>query len=99
MESNYNVKIDSYVITKVDDIDYYCFEKFGNFDIGILLTRELKAIKEIIQNNPYIGRKIDDNKYKYVMMNIKSILYYEITEDNKTIVIYDLKAFEENRNY
>ena len=33
MGSNFKVKIDPYVIAKVDDIDYYYFEKFGNFDI------------------------------------------------------------------
>ena len=71
MGSNFKVKIDPYVIAKVDDIDYYYFEKFGNFEMGILLTKELKDVKETIQDNPYIGRRIDDNIYKYVMLNIK----------------------------
>ena len=75
MGSNFKVKIDPYVIAKVDDIDYYYFEKFGNFEMGILLTKELKDVKETIQDNPYIGRRIDDNIYKYVMLNIKSVLY------------------------
>ena len=55
MGSNFKVKIDPYVIAKVDDIDYYYFEKFGNFEMGILLTKELKDAKETIQDNPYIG--------------------------------------------
>lgn len=97
MGLNFKVRIDPYVIAKIDDIDYYYFEKFGNFDIGILLTRELKDVKETIQSNPYIGRKIDDNRYKYVMPNIKSVLYYEINEDSNTIIIFDLKTFKENR--
>ena len=91
MGSNFKVKIDPYVIAKVDDIDYYYFE------MGILLTKELKDAKETIQDNPYIGRRIDDNIYKYVMLNIKSVLYYEIHEDSNTIIIFDLKAFKENR--
>ena len=45
MGSNFKVKIDPYVIAKVDDIDYYYFEKFGNFEMGILLTKELKDAK------------------------------------------------------
>lgn len=97
MGLNFKVRIDPYVIAKIDDIDYYYFEKYGNFDMGVLLTRELKDVKEIIQSNPYIGRKIDDNRYKYVMSNIKSVLYYEIIEDSNTIIIFDLKAFKENR--
>lgn len=97
MGSNFKVKIDPYVISKVDDIDYYYFEKFGNFEMGIVLTKELKDVKETIQDNPYIGRRIDDNIYKYVMLNIKSVLYYEIHEDSNTIIIFDLKSFKENR--
>ena len=31
------------------------------------------------------------------MLNIKSVLYYEIHEDSDTIIIFDLKAFKENR--
>ena len=46
MGSNFKVKIDPYVIAKVDDIDYYYFEKFGNFEMGILLTKELKNVKD-----------------------------------------------------
>ena len=97
MGSNFKVKIDPYVIAKVDDIDYYYFEKFGNFEMGILLTKELKDAKETIQDNPYIGRRIDDNIYKYVILDIKSVLNYEIHEDSNTIIIFDLKAFKENR--
>ena len=51
----------------------------------------------VLQDNPYIGRRIDDNIYKYVILNIKSVLYYEIHEDSNTIIIFDLKAFKENR--
>ena len=65
--------------------------------MGILLTKELKDAKETIQDNPYIGRRIDDNLYKYVMLNIKSVLYYEIHEDSNTIIIFDLKAFKEGK--
>ena len=60
--------------------------------MGILLTKELKDAKETIQDNPYIGRRIDDNIYKFVILNIKSVLYYEIHEDSNTIIIFDLKA-------
>lgn len=99
MGSNFNVKIDPYVLEKIDSIDYYNQIMFKKIDIGISLTSELVKAKEIIEMNPYIGKKIDINKFKYVMSSVKSVLYYEVIENKKVIAFYDLKPFKQNKNY
>ena len=98
MGSNFKVKIDPYVIAKVDDIDYYYFEKFGNFEMGILLTKELKDVKETIQDNPYIGTLpryavLKRQGYRVLILE-KNLAFYKVNEEKKEVVIY---AFVDQR--
>ena len=74
----------------------YLANHFGN-KFALEKLDYIENTISLLKDNPYIGRRIDDNIYKYVMLNIKSVLYYEIHEDSNTIIIFDLKAFKENR--
>ena len=74
----------------------YLANHFGN-EFALEKLDYIENTILLLEDNPYIGRRIDDNIYKYVMLNIKSVLYYEIHEDSNTIIIFDLKAFKENR--
>ena len=74
----------------------YLANHFGN-EFALEKLDYIEKTILLLEDNPYIGRRIDDNIYKYVMLNIKSVLYYEIHEDSNTIIIFDLKAFKENR--
>lgn len=98
MESNFNVKIDSHIIEKIYNINYYSYTTFKNFSVGVFLIRELQKVKEIVEANPHIGKKVQTNKYKYVMSTTKAILYYEIIENSKSIVFYEYKPFKQNKD-
>lgn len=98
MESNFNVKIDSHIIEKIYNINYYSYTTFKNFSIGIFLTRELRKVKGIVEANPHIGKKVQTNKYKYVMSSTKAVLYYELIESSKNIVFYEYKPFKQNKD-
>ena len=98
MGSSFNVKIDSHIIEIIDNIDYYNFMRFKNFSIGIFLTKELRKVKGIVEANPHIGKKVQTNKYKYVMSSTKAVLYYELIESSKSIVFYEYKPFKQNKD-
>ena len=72
--------------------------RFKNFSIGIFLTNELRKVKGIVEANPHIGKKIQTNKYKYVMSTTKAVLYYEIIENSENIVFYEYKPFKQNKD-
>lgn len=78
MESNFNVKIDSHIIEKIYNINYYSYTTFKNFSVGVFLIRELQKVKEIVEANPHIGKKGQTNKYKYVMSTTKAVLYCQL---------------------
>lgn len=94
---SFKVKIDNYIIKKIDAIDYYCLSQFGNYNFGIRITKEIKIAKETIERNAYIGKRIKENHYKIILKNIGYNLYYEVIEKTNTIIIYDLKSFKENQ--
>lgn len=98
MELNFNVEIEPYIIETIDNIDYYNFMRFKNFSIGIFLTKELRKVKGIVEANPHIGKKVQTNKYKYVMSSTKAVLYYELIESSKSIVFYEYKPFKQNKD-
>ena len=98
MESNFDVKIDSHIIEKIYNINYYSYTTFKNFSVGVFLIRELQKAKEIVEANPHIGKKVQTNKYKYVMSSTKAVLYYEIIENSKSIVFYDYKPSKQNKD-
>ena len=83
MELNFDVEIEPYIIEIIDNIDYYNYIRFRNFSIGIFLTKELRKVKRIVEANPHIGKKVQTNKYKYVMPTTKAVLYYEIIENSE----------------
>ena len=98
MGLNFDVEIEPYIIEIIDNIDYYNFMRFKNFSIGILLTKELRKVKVIVEANPHIGKKVQTNKYKYVMSSTKAVLYYELIESSKSIVFYEYKPFKQNKD-
>ena len=98
MGLNFDVEIEPYIIEIIDNIDYYNFMRFKNFSIGILLTKELRKVKGIVEANPHIGKKVQTNKYKYVMSSTKAVLYYELIESSKSIVFYEYKPFKQNKD-
>lgn len=98
MELNFDVEIEPYIIEIIDNIDYYNYIRFRNFSIGIFLTKELRKVKGIVEANPHIGKKVQTNKYKYVMSNTKEVLYYEIIENSRNIIFYDYKPFKQNKD-
>lgn len=98
MGSNFDVKIDSHIIEKIYNINYYSYTTFKNFSVGVFLIRELQKAKEIVEANPHIGKKVQTNKYKYVMSSTKAILYYEIIENSRNIIFYDYKPFKQNKD-
>lgn len=98
MESNFNVKIDSHIIEKIYNINYYSYTTFKNFSVGVFLIRELQKVKEIVEANPHIGKKVQTNKYKYVMSTTEAVLYYEIIGNNKSIIFYEYKPFKQNKD-
>lgn len=98
MGSNFDVKIDSHIIEKIYNINYYSYTTFKNFSVGVFLIRELQKAKEIVEANPHIGKKVQTNKYKYVMSSTKAVLYYEIIENSRNIIFYDYKPFKQNKD-
>ena len=98
MGLNFDVEIEPYIIEIIDNIDYYNFMRFKNFSIGIFLTKELRKVKGIVEANPHIGKKVQTNKYKYVMSSTKAVLYYELIESSKSIVFYEYKPFKQNKD-
>lgn len=98
MGSNFDVKIDSHIIEKIYNINYYSYTTFKNFSVGVFLIRELQKVKEIVEANPHIGKKVQTNKYKYVMPTTKAVLYYEIIENSRNIIFYDYKPFKQNKD-
>ena len=98
MELNFDIEIEPYIIEIIDNIDYYNYIRFRNFSIGIFLTKELRKVKGIVEANPHIGKKVQTNKYKYVMPTTKAVLYYEIIENSKDIVFYEYKPFKQNKD-
>ena len=106
MELNFDIEIEPYIIEIIDNIDYYNYIRFRNFSIGIFLTKELRKVKGIVEANPqgiveansHIGKKVQTNKYKYVMPTTKAVLYYEIIENSKNIVFYEYKPFKQNKD-
>lgn len=98
MGSSFNVKIDSHIIEKIYNINYYSYTTFKNFSVGVFLIRELQKVKEIVEANPHIGKKVQTSKYKYVMSTTKAVLYYELTESSKSIVFYEYKPFKQNKD-
>ena len=98
MGLNFDVEIEPYIIEIIDNIDYYDFMRFKNFSIGIFLTKELRKVKGIVEANPHIGKKVQTNKYKYVMSSTKAVLYYELIESSKSIVFYEYKPFKQNKD-
>ena len=98
MGLNFDVEIEPYIIEIIDNIDYYNFMRFNNFSIGIFLTKELRKVKGIVEANPHIGKKVQTNKYKYVMSSTKAVLYYELIESSKSIVFYEYKPFKQNKD-
>lgn len=97
MELNFDIEIEPYIIEIINNIDYYNYIRFRNFSIGILLTKELRKVKGIVEANPHIGKKVQTNKYKYVMPTTKAVLYYEIIENSRNIIFYDYKPFKQNK--
>lgn len=97
MELNFDIEIEPYIIEIIDNIDYYNYIRFRNFSIGIFLTKELQKVKGIVEANPHIGKKVQTNKYKYVMPTTKTVLYYEIIENSRNIIFYDYKPFKQNK--
>ena len=97
MELNFDIEIEPYIIEIIDNIDYYNYIRFRNFSIGIFLTKELRKVKGIVEANPHIGKKVQTNKYKYVMPTTKAVLYYEIIENSRNIIFYDYKPFKQNK--
>lgn len=97
MELNFDIEIEPYIIEIIDNIDYYNYIRFRNFSIGIFLTKELRKVKGIVEANPHIGKKVQTNKYKYVMPTTKTVLYYEIIENSRNIIFYDYKPFKQNK--
>ncbi len=81
MELNFNVEIEPYIIEIIDSIDYYNYIRFRNFSIGIFLTKELRKVKEIVEANPHIGKKVQTNismlcqlpKQSYIMTSYKIV--------------------------
>lgn len=96
MGVNYKVEIIDNVIIKLNEIDNYCIEKFGNYNFSIKLLKEINSIKKSLEQNLFIGIK-KDKRYKVVMKNVSYNLYYFIDETEKTIYIYDLKSFKQSQ--
>lgn len=68
MGSNFDVKIDSHIIEKIYNINYYSYTTFKNFSVGVFLIRELQKAKEIVEANPHIGKKVQTNKQTNISM-------------------------------
>ena len=62
------------------------------------MIRELQKAKEIVEANPHIGKKVQTNKYKYVISSTKAVLYSEIIENSRNIIFYDYKPFKQNKD-
>lgn len=81
MGLNFDVKIDSHIIEKIYNIHYYSYTTFKNFSVGVFLIRELQKVKEIVEANPHIGKKVQTNismlcqlpKQSYIMTSYKIV--------------------------
>ena len=58
MESNFDVKIDSHIIEKIYNINYYSYTTFKNFSVGVFLIRELQIVKTSFSMNTNLSNRI-----------------------------------------